>query len=274
MSAKKAILAITSLAAVAALSVGGTMAYLSWETESIPNTFTMGEVEIEQLEYERAVDANGDWIESEFTGYGYTADKLQEFSQDKVLLPAVYADGAIKWDDRNGNQNSSGEGSHQQPWSEVGAPGSNQLFDDSVSNVQDKFVFVKNTGTTDAYYRTIIAIECPDGFDASLFHLNCNGNNRFAWSDIGTTTIDGVQYVLKVATYTEVLKPEEVSRPSFLQLFINPEATSEDMALFDGEMDIRVVSQAVQADANLGAAEMLDAAFDEITATSNPWATK
>ena len=63
------------------------------------------------------------------------------FAQNKKLIPTT---GTAAWDDRNGSQAPSGEGSHQQSWANVDAPGSNQLFDDSVTNVIDKFVFVKN----------------------------------------------------------------------------------------------------------------------------------
>ena len=260
-----------SYAAVAALAIGGTVAYLT-DTDDDVNVFTMGNVQIEQLEYERVVDENGKWVTSEYTGYGYTADLMQEFTQGKQLLPTVYGDGTTKWDERNGSQAASGQGSHQQPWSQIGAPGSNQLFDRSMSNVQDKFVFVKNTGKTDAFYRTVIAIECPEGVDSSLIHTNINGNTRFNWANIGTTTIDGVQYLIEVATYNQVLTPGEVSRPSLLQLFIDPKATSEDLEKFGDTWEVLVASQAVQADDNLTSAEMLDEAFGEITETAHPWA--
>ena len=158
---KKKLLTALSLAAVAIVSIVGTIAYLTSEDQDV-NVMTMGKVSIEQLEYERVVDENGKWVTSEYTGYGYIADEMQEFTNHKPALPAVYQDGTTKWDDRNGSQAASGNGSHQQPWSQIGALGSNQLFDDSMKNVIDKFVFVKNTGKTDAYYRTIIAIECPE----------------------------------------------------------------------------------------------------------------
>lgn len=111
------------------------------------------------------MDDNGDWVSTgEEDQYGYIPDELEPFVQGKTIMPAYYNDGNVKWDDRNGSQNASGAGSHQQSWAEVGAPGSNQLFDSSVANVIDKFVFVENTGDNDAYYRTVIAVECPEGF--------------------------------------------------------------------------------------------------------------
>ena len=168
-------------------AVGGTVAYLT-STDSDVNVMTVGNVEIDQLEYERVVE-NGAWVSTgEVDKYGYTPDKLQEFVPGKPLYPAVFVDGAIKWDDRNGSQNESGEGSHQQSWGQVGASGSNQLFDDSVKNVQDKFVFVENTGKTDAYVRTWFAFE-QGSIAAETFHNVIMTNSdtvHWAWAEVAT----------------------------------------------------------------------------------------
>ena len=254
---KKALLAAVSILLVAVLALGGTLAYLLSEDEDV-NVMVVGNVKIEQLEYERVVDENGDYISTGKTDeYGYTPDDLQEYTQDKVIIPAVYD--KIEWAD------------DQQSWDEVGAPGSNQLFNDDIKNVQDKFVFVKNTGSVDAYYRTVIAVECPEGFDDELLHLNISGNERFTWTEVGFTTIDGVRYVLYEALYNEVLVPDEVSRPSLLQVFLGKEATNEDVALFDGILSILAVSQGVQADGFDSAKEALDEAFGATAVDNHPW---
>ncbi|MBQ8381718.1 MAG: hypothetical protein IJX47_00770 [Clostridia bacterium] len=273
---KKKILVVLSLLLIAAMAITGTVAYLTDE-ESDVNVMTVGNVSIKQHEYERAVDENGNYISADDTDdYGYTPDELKEFEQDKPIVPAVYD--TIMWDDRNGSQDASGEQSHQQSWGQVGAPGSNQLFDADMGNVIDKFVFVENDGKSDAYYRTIIAIECPEGLNPDLIHLNVNGNSRFTWSDIGYITLDGVQYFLKVAQYNEVLTPGEVSRPSLLQVFLDKEATNDDMALFGEKMEILVVSQAVQADgwadkdgSGTAADDALNTAFYPVTTGTHPW---
>lgn len=260
---------------VASLAIGATIAYLS-DTDSDVNVMTVGNVDIEQLEYERVVDEDGNWISTEKEDeYGYKPDDIQEFTQNKPALPAVYQDGTIKWDDRNGSQAASGEGSHQQSWGEAGAPGSNQLFDDSVKNVIDKFVFVMNDGKTDAYYRTVIAVESPENNTAEI-HLNRNGNSRFIWDNegkpIGYINVKGSRYALYVATYNEILKPGEISRPSLLQLFLDPTATNEDCAAFGDAWEVLVVSQAVQADmGDMTANEALDEAFYDVTVEHHPW---
>lgn len=254
---KKILLTALSFVLIAALALGGTLAYLMSEDEDV-NVMVVGNVKIEQLEYERVTDANGNYVATDVTDeYGYTPDDLQEYTQAKVIVPAVYD--KINWAD------------DQQSWGEVGAPGSNQLFNDNMKNVQDKFVFVKNTGFVDAYYRTIVAVECPVGFDSSLLHLNVTGNSRFTWTDIGFITVDGVQYALKEALYNEILTPGEISRPSLLQVFLGKEATNEDVAKFNGTLDILVVSQGVQADGFDSAEQALDEAFYDVTVTDHPW---
>ena len=240
---KKKILVVLSILLIAAMAITGTVAYLTDEASDI-NVMTVGNVKIQQLEYER--DANGD---------------LQKFTQDKPIVPAVYdgtslpwADGLYTWDSIDG----------------VPAGAGNQLFKDG-ANAVDKFVFVKNTGKTDAYYRTIIAIECPEGLDPSLIHINANGNARFTWSDIGFTTLNGVKYYLKEALYNEILVPGETSRPSLLQVYLDKAATNEDLALFGEVMEILVVSQAVQADGWSDANTALDTAFYDVTTDAHPW---
>ena len=262
MKKKKSIIAL-SAALIAVLAVGSSLALQTDVTNDV-NVMTLGDIEIAQHEYERAVDENGEWIQSQYEGYGYKADLMQPFTQNKTLQPAFYLDGKVKYDDRV-------EG-HQQPWAQVGAEGSNQLFDDSVKNVIDKFVFVENTGSNDAYYRTIIAIECPEELkedgDKDYIHVLINANSRFVWEDLGYYTIDGTQYLVKEATYTEVLKPGEVSRPSLLQVYLDPKATNEDVELFGGSLDIIVTTQATQVVNGADAERMLNAAFGE---NKLPW---
>ena len=266
--AKIVILSILGLALVAVLSIAGTIAYLQADDEDI-NVMTMGNVKIAQLEYERVVDSNGNPVKgvvgTDFkANYGITESyKLQEFTQAKPAYPAVYTNEnkSQAWDE------------FQQLWNQVGAPGSNDLFDDSMKNVVDKFVFVKNTGKSDAYYRTIIAIECPEGIDSKIIHLSLNLNNRFDRTEesekksyfVGYTTINGIRYALYNMTYNQVLVPGEVSRPSLLQVFLDPETKNEDCEKFGETWDILVKTQAVQTKGFGSAASALDTAFGKVT---------
>ena len=286
---KNILLAILSIVLVAVLSVAGTIAYLTSEDSDI-NVMTMGNVKIEQHEYERVVDANGKWIQSTTVDkYGYYPDELQEFTQAKPLYPAVYAntENTMIWDDRNGSQAASGTGSHQQSWAQIGAPGSNQLFDDSVKNVQDKIVVVENTGKSDAYIRTWFAFEAgslPAEALANDFPIHINYNNN-QWSNINwmenIVIIDNTEFIVGYTTYlgpksnpTGILAPGKVSYPSLLQVYLDPTATNETVENIDsnknGKYDILVLSQAVQTKGFDNAKIALDTSFG----TSHPWITK
>ena len=294
---KKKLLLGLSMAAVAAISIKSTVAYLASETETLINTMEAGNVEIEQLEYERIVE-NGSWVTSKSTDewlnengtdqWGYIPDRLQSFKQDKMLVPAVYADGTTKWDDRNGSENPTGETSHQQSWAEVGAPGSNQLFDDSVKNVIDKFVFVKNTGKNNAYVRTWIAYEIGElGEESDLIHLNTNlswWDGKEVATDVVIANENGVESKYVVYCYTfkgenssknGILTPNATTRPSLLQLFLDPATTNEDIEKLDGnnngKYDVLVKSQAVQADGFADSETALNAAFGEASVENHPF---
>ena len=272
---KKVLLASTAAVMTAALAIGGTMAYLTSQDSDV-NVMTLGNVEIEQIEYERAVDADGNFITVDTSSvnpnYGYNqAYKLQKFTQAKPAYPAVYTNGNLVWDE------------FQQLWNQAGAPGSNELFDDSVKNVIDKFVFVKNTGKSDAYYRTIIAIEAPEGLSDDAIHTSFNANSRFDYnsdkdeaqnaadSNKFYMTVDETRYLVYTATYTQKLAPGEVSRPSLLQLFLDPAVTNEDCALFGDAWDVKVISQAVQTNGFENSQIALDTAFGKVSEKAVEW---
>jgi hypothetical protein len=286
-----------------ALGVGGTLAYQKDETMSDVNVQTVGIVDIAQLEYERVVDAtkgaadnepnNANWVAlpeyaTEFNGVTYIPDALQRFTQNKTMAPAYYSntDGVVMWDDRTNHTASDDPESHQQSWKEIGAPGSNQLFDDSISNVLDKFVFVENIGGKDAYVRTVFAFEkgifTAEDYNDKMVHLNRNteatGTN-WKWTPFSESmkaTIGGTEYYLTVATYNRgdgIVKPGEITRPSLLQVFFDPAVENEHIKALGDTYNILAISQAVQADLspNLNAEESLNKAFGEITATNHPW---
>ena len=269
---KKKLVIGLSIAGIAALAIGNSLAYLSDEKTNA-NVMTVGNVKIEQLEYERVVE-NGKWIPTgKEDKYGYTPDQVQKFTQNKSLSPAVFKEGNIKWDDRVEN--------HQQSWAQIDAPGSNRLFDDSVRNALDKFVFVKNIGKKDAYIRTWFAFE-QGSIPADRFEniISTNGDaTHWKWETVDTDVkIDGNEYVIAKATYlgptsnpTGILTPDATTYPSLLQVYMKPSATNEDVEDIDGNnngtYDILVVSQAVQTDGFDGAEEALTAAFTD----EHPW---
>ena len=225
---------VLCLALVLSLLLGttGTIAYLQ-DTDSDVNVMTLGNVQIEQIEQER--------------GEG---GKLVDFTQEKPAYPAV---GPIEWANKGVDVNGT-----EYP-----------VFTEDLKNVIDKIVTVKNTGRSDAYVRTIVALEAPDYDAKNLIHVNYNGDNevigKTAWAPVD---INNVQYVYSVFTYENALKPGAISAPSLVQLFLDSKTTNEDCALFGDTWEVLVVSQAVQTAGFDSAATALNTAFGEANAAN------
>ena len=73
---KKIMAWVLTVTLTATAAIGGTLAYLQSQDEAV-NVMTLGNVEIDQIEQERAEDGS-----------------LQDFAQDKPAFPAV---GPIEW---------------------------------------------------------------------------------------------------------------------------------------------------------------------------------
>lgn len=259
MKSRRKLLLILGVVLSLAIATGGTVAYLS-DTDNDVNVMTLGNVKIDQIELERIEQNDGNTAET----------NVQEFIQAKPLYPAV---GPVEWAD------------DYQKW-ETG--GSNQLFTDELKNVVDKFVFVKNTGKSDAYVRTLFAFEAGEltakEMDNDLIHWNRNVKGMWDWTPFSedmAVTIDGCKYYLRVATYIRpndttgeagVVSPGDTTRPSLLQVFLDKKAVNEDMIRMDGNgngtYDILVLSQAVQTMGFANANDALNEAFGEINANS------
>lgn len=227
MKLKNVLLTGLSFVLVAAVAIGGTFAYLTSQDSDV-NVMTLGNVKIEQIEQER--NANGE---------------LVDFTQAKPLYPYV---GEVAWNDNKINING-----HDY-----------NMFGEKLKNAQDKIVSVKNTGNSDAYVRTWIALEDP--FTTSLLGVNVGGvgYTQTPWT---TATIDGVQYSVTCFTYDEALKPGNVSLPSLLQVYLKYTATNEDVALLGDTFEVLAFSQAVQTNGFADAKAALDTAFG----TDHPW---
>ncbi len=249
---KTILIAVVSAALAAVIAIGGTVAYFT-DTDSDINVMTVGNIKIEQSEWER--DENGNFV---------------PYQQGKPAIPAVIYDA-------NGVPTLS-QSAYAYADEPVYLNGVGQkVFDDNMKNVVDKFVTVKNTGWNDLYFRTVVAIEVGTlNFD-SMVHVNYN-NSAYALSAVldanGKTQlveIDGSNYALLVFTHKAVLETGKASGPSLAQLFINPKATQEDVAPLGNSWEILAFTQAVQAQGFNNAAEALTAAFGTITATNHPW---
>lgn len=278
---KSTLLMIVSLVLAIALGVGTTMAYLQ-DTDEDVNVMTLGNVYIEQIELERD-----------------KAGVLQEYTQGQPLYPAVYKDeeawaptspndpttdpDVIYWADAD--ENGLIDGIPEAAWNGM-------WKQEEITNIVDKFVFVKNTGKSDAYIRTIYAFEAnttdfEDVNGIDLIHTNFNGNSRFDYDQaegyqgpngsdylIEDVEIDGVLYNLVVVTYSEPVAPGEVIRPSLLQVGMSKLAGNKEVEQFGETYDILVVSQAVQTQGFTSAQQALEAAFGVVSETSHPWMSK
>ncbi len=74
---KKKLLVVSLVVALMAIAVGGTLAWFM-DSDEATNVFTIGSVEIEQIEQERVLDADGNYTEV-----------LTDFAQDKQLIPVI-----------------------------------------------------------------------------------------------------------------------------------------------------------------------------------------
>lgn len=258
---KNVLLMALSFALVAALAIGGTVAYLT-DTDSTVNVMTVGNVKIEQQEWQRAEGVS-------HINAGAKKGDLVPFVQGQSILPAV--------PQNNAATDYSAEQTDLFMWGDYANGGNGLWNDDKLSNVIDKIVMVKNTGKSDAYYRTIIAIESPEGItigeptQGAEIMINVNGNSRFDWEDAGYITVNNVRYELLVAQYNEILEPNEVSRPSLLQVVLTHNATNEDMELLGNTLDILVLSQAVQSAGFDDAKTALDTAFGKVSDKAAEW---
>ena len=277
---KKYLLTGISYVLVAALAIGGTFAYLQDSDEDV-NVMTLGNVQIEQHEYERATNADGSYKTD--TIDGVTSYVLQDFTQAKPLYPAIIpANGSlngVQWD--------------YDPiyvrMSQVDSYGGAQVF--NTPNAVDKFVTVENTGKTDAYVRTIYAFESGSvGTIEELDEIVYSGDFMSAskvWitTDIGFATIDGNNYYLVEYIYNGAkhlggnhdgfLPAGETTYAGLCQVYMKSTATNEDCVAIDGNgngtYDILVLSQAVQTAGFENAKTALDTAFGKTADKAAEW---
>ena len=276
---KKVLLMCTAYVLVAALAIGGTIAYLQ-DSDSDVNVMTLGNVKIEQHEYEREIDVDGNYVTD--ATYGYV---LKDFTQGKPLYPATDLDA-------NGNPYNYGAGDYgptRVKMSQVGSHGSMDVFVNE--NAIDKFVTVENTGKTDAYVRTIIAMEIGSLTEARFDEVISTSSfmtSQGVWkvTDIGVVEIDGNNYYVSEYIYkgakalggvheNGVLPAGDTTYPSLCQVYMTASATNEDVEKIDGNgngtYDILVVSQAVQAAGFENAKTALDTAFGKSSEKAAEW---
>lgn len=275
-SLKKILAFVLSMVLVAGISVSGTVAYLS-KADADVNVMTAGKVDIKQHEYQRATNDDGSYKTDNIDDQ--TSYVLEAFQQGKPLLPATELDA-------NGNPYNFGAGTWDGTtvrMSQVDSYGGMTVF--TSKNAVDKFVVVENTGKSDAYIRTLVAIEIGTT-DGSLFGTSYH--STWSKNEIGVITIDGNNYILFEYTYqggklsddtwrhgNGILPAGDTAYPSLSQVYLNAAATNEDVEKIDGDkngmIDILVLSQAVQVDGFADAKTALDTAFGKSSEKAAVW---
>ncbi len=270
---KRTLLLVVALIVSLAVASTGTLAYLT-ATDSDVNVMTLGNVDIEQHEMKRAegVKHNATLKDGD----------LVPFEDGIKLYPAYPVNNAAGDYSAEGTDGSLDRLMYWGPYVHTGTAG-NGLWDDAkLVGAVDKMVFVENTGSSDAYFRTLIAFECPEGIsigepsDGAEIMINVNGTELYKPLEdryCCTIEVDGVTYEVIEFVYQDALLPGEWSHPSLLQVVMTHHATGEDMELLGETYEILALSQAVATENMPADAELaLDTAFGDVTeATATEW---
>lgn len=286
------LLLIVSLVLALTMSLGGTLAYLQ-DSDADVNVMTLGSVTITQNEHQRAKDADGSYKTD--TIDNKTSYVLEVYENDKPLLPTTEID-------ENCNPINFGAGDYDTTtvrMTQIGSYGGMQVF--KSKNAADKFVTVTNTGKTDAYVRTIVAIEIGStqnkhdlektGNENTLIRISSRSTavesevvTKQPWlrKDFGIVTINGNTYGVVEFVYAGaqtsnglvhkdgILPAGETTYPSLCQVYLTSVADNDDMVDLDGnkngKLDILVLSQAIQAEGFDTAAIAFKAGFGDVTA--------
>ncbi|MBE6038235.1 MAG: hypothetical protein E7218_03420 [Anaerofustis stercorihominis] len=219
---KKTMAIVLVVCLLATALVSGTLAYFT-DTDEATNVFTMGNVQIVQNEQQRVLGETEADTDHECTQI--QGDGLETFEDNKVAFPAVL--------------------NKLQPKEDITVNGYDFTIRKLEGNYIDKIVNVYNTGSKDAYVRTIIAIPNMNGYDDSLdasenpFHWNYLDATDFedgvGWDWNGSddadvapqldkvpdVTIGGKSYDIYVATYNEALAPGAFTSPSMVGFYLH-----------------------------------------------------
>ena len=242
MKKKTILVAAIAVMLVAALVVGGTLAYFT-DTKSADNTFTVGNVKIDLLESslhrENAGIANGATSTSEL--WSNVAKEGSNNTSPYKAGDTFYTDDQIKANAREYKcenvELNPGEYYHKMP-------------------------YVVNTGKNDAYIR--IRVMIPANLDtailnSSMYTSSAIGNNEsvktpeftMAYDNTGAVERDGVKYNVYTFTRIDPLAAGEMTYWNVWgTIHMDTTATSKQIAelLPNGTFNVLVEADAIQAD--------------------------
>lgn len=255
-------------------SVLGTLAYLT-DTKAVTNTFTVGNVSIELIEsqYHRVNAGRGETTEAEPISGGYlwasgvklegTPDNTKNYTTSgEVWSGKYFSDAQIEADAAIYNA----EGGYFKTHANNMMPGSNVR----------KNPYVKNTGSNDAYIRVRVLVPVSlfkvldDGYsywtstainEGEVTSKAVETYKKSGYEAVGKVTRDDVEYYEYDFTYTDAVKPGELTFWNVWgNIAIDPDATSEDLADVTS-FDVIFEADAIQAEGFATAADAF-AAFD------------
>ena len=272
MTKKKILVLALTIAMVAILAVGGSLAYLT-DTKSATNTFTIGNVHIALLEsqYHRVNAGKGNATgETEPLSGGYLWAANVDMQGNPENTP---------------NKTTSGETWSGQYFSdaqiEADAAKYSEYFEKHKkmipgSNVR-KNPYVKNTGENDAYIRVrvLIPVSLFDVIDNGPSYWTSTAMNEGQVTSKAVTTYntsgaanvkqverDGIKYYEYDFTYVNAVKPDELTFWNVWgNIAINKDATAEQLASVES-FNVIFEADAIQADTFANATEAF-AAFDK-----------
>lgn len=255
MTKKKILVLALTIAMVAILAVGGSLAYLT-DTDSAKNTFTVGNVHIALLESSLHRENAGVANEATSTSELWSNVKMEGTgnTSDYKAGDTFYTDEQIKADAatykcENVKLNP-GESYHKMP-------------------------YVENTGVNDAYIR--IRVMIPADLDTAILNSSMytstamnSGEFTYAYDASGSAVRDDIKYNVYTFTRTKALKPGELTYWNVWgTIHMDADVTNEEIeALFgegkayaNGTFPVLVEADAIQADGFATAAEAF-VAFD------------
>ncbi len=244
---KKVLLMCTAYALVAALAIGGTIAYLTSDDSDV-NVMTMGNVKIEQIEQQ--YDENGN---------------LVDFVQDKPLYPYVGTLGWKNTTEADGAYRSFTMNNVVDKYVSVKNTGKSDAY------VRTVFAFeMGDYATIDAFRYNVIGVS-TNAENGAEFDFDGAWN----WGTPFVAVIDGENYMVWEAVHSAAVAPKTTTIPSLLQVYMNKNCDNEEVTKVDGNengtYDILVFSQAVQAAGFADAKTALDTAFGKSSEKAAEW---
>ena len=274
---KKLTLVVTCVVLVAAMVIGGTLAYFT-DTKEATNTFTVGNVKIELLEsqYHRVNAGKGETTEAEPSQGGYlwasnvelkgTAENTPNYTTSGETWNGKYFSDAQIEADAETYKNAGG---YFDTHAKKMVPGSNVR----------KNPYVKNIGTNDAYVRVRVLVPVSlfaviDGGPSYWVSTAMNEGQvtskavkaynaaGYQATNVKQVERNNIKYYEFDFTYTKALKHDELTFWNvWSNIAIDKNATAEDLANVQS-FDVIIEADAIQAEGFANATEAFNV-FDK-----------